>query len=151
MIDRTIAEAAREVSRQLRTRMTESERILWNEPRNRKLLGKKFLRQHPLFCQYEGKAKFFVADFYCHEHRLVLEADGKSHEYQKEYDELRTFLINTKRIQVVRFKNEEIQHSLSGVLEQLRQLLLQRHWTHPPQSPFPKSQLGKGDTGGRVF
>ncbi len=117
-MNRMVVEAAREVSRQLRKCMTESERILWNELRNRKLLGKKFLRQHPLFCEYEGKPMFFVADFYCHEHRLVLEADGKSHEYQKEYDELRTFLINTKRIQVVRFKNEEIEHRLSDVLEE---------------------------------
>lgn len=123
-MNKRIVEAAREVSRQLRKNMTVSERILWSELRNRKFLGKKFLRQHPIFCDYETKPTFFVADFYCHEHRLVVELDGKSHEYQQEYDELRTFLINTKGIQVVRLKNEEIDRQWSSVLQQLREILV---------------------------
>ncbi len=39
----------------LRKGMTEAERVLWDELKNRKLLGFKFRRQHPL--------KWFIADF----------------------------------------------------------------------------------------
>ena len=69
---------------ELRRTMTEAEIILWNELRNKKLNGYKFRRQHPI--------KNYVADFYCHEARLVVEVDGEIHkdESTKEYDEKRT-------------------------------------------------------------
>ncbi|MDE3057072.1 MAG: endonuclease domain-containing protein [Bacteroidota bacterium] len=118
-----IVRIARETSRLLRKNMTKAERILWNELRNRKFLGKRFLRQHPLFCEDEGRQKFFVADFYCHEDHLVIEVDGKSHEHQKEYDEARTLLISTKKIEVIRFKNEQIQQYLPEVLEIMRKFI----------------------------
>jgi len=105
--------------------MTVAEKILWNELQDRKFFGMKFLRQHPLFCVYEGRDTFFVADFYCHERLLAVELDGKIHDNQKERDELRTHLINTKGVRVVRFKNEEVENSVSSVLEQLKRILTQ--------------------------
>lgn len=91
--------------------------------RNRKILGKKFLRQHPLFFRYLDKDTFFIADFYCSEHRLVVEVDGKSHDYQKEYDALRTHIINDMGINVVRFKNKEIELDLPNVLKKLEKIM----------------------------
>ena len=123
-MNKEIIDTAKEVARQLRKRLTAAERIMWTKLRNKMFLGKKFLRQHPIFCEYAGKPTFFIADFYCHEHRLVIEVDGKSHDNQNEYDELRTLLIDTKEIRVVRFKNEEIEHDLPVLLEQLRKILL---------------------------
>jgi very-short-patch-repair endonuclease len=35
-------------ARELRNNMTESEKLLWEQLRNRKLSGYKFLRQHPI-------------------------------------------------------------------------------------------------------
>ena len=49
--------AVREIARKLRHRPTESEQILWEVLRNRKLAGVKFLRQHPI-----GSS---IVDFYC--------------------------------------------------------------------------------------
>lgn len=86
-------------------------------------MGKKFFRQHPIFFEYDDQKTFFVADFYCGEDRLVIEIDGKSHDYQQEYDEYRTHIINSLGIRVVRFKNKEIQEKMSEVLLKLSRLM----------------------------
>jgi very-short-patch-repair endonuclease len=94
--------------RQLRKGLTDSEAIVWEALRNRKLGGYKFFRQHPIEFDYYGKKRFFVADFYSAELKLVIEIDGKIHENQKEYDDYRTFIINQLGIQVVRVTNDEV-------------------------------------------
>lgn len=94
--------------RDLRKNQTPSENILWQVLRNRKLVGKKFVRQYPIKFKYQDKIRFFIADYYCHDARLVIELDGKIHEQQKEYDEYRTYIINQLGIQVLRIKNEEL-------------------------------------------
>ena len=116
-------DAAKEICRALRKKSTPSEKLLWAEVRNRKLLGKKFFRQHPLFFRYRNTDSFFIADFYCSEVRLVVEIDGKGHDDQKEYDALRTHIINTMGIYVVRFKNKEIANDLQGVLKRLEKII----------------------------
>ncbi|MDP2363306.1 MAG: DUF559 domain-containing protein, partial [Ignavibacteria bacterium] len=40
---------AKELCRKLRANQTNSEAYIWEIVRNRKLLGKKFLRQHPVY------------------------------------------------------------------------------------------------------
>ena len=55
-------------ARTLRKDQTEPERILWRHLRGKRLGGHKFRRQHPI--------KNYIADFYCHEARLVIEVDG---------------------------------------------------------------------------
>ena len=121
-----VFQSATELCRELRKRPTRSEQILWTEVRNRKILGKKFLRQYPIFFDYLSQKRYFIADFYCHENRLVVEIDGKSHDQQKEYDELRTYIINNLGIEVVRFRNEDIEREIDKVLETLKRIL-----THP--------------------
>ena len=97
----------KQVARNLRRDQTESEAALWQIVRNRKLKGKKFLRQHTIHINYYGQERFFVADFYCAEQKLVVELDGRIHERQQEHDQLRTFLINQLGFRVIRIKNEE--------------------------------------------
>jgi very-short-patch-repair endonuclease len=94
--------------RDSRKTQTISEKILWDVLRNRKLSGWKFLRQHAICFEYQGRIRFFKADFFCHEARLIIELDGKIHEYQAEYDEYRTFIINQLGFRVERIKNEEL-------------------------------------------
>lgn len=55
-------------AREFRNNMTDSEKLLWKELRNRKLSGYKFLRQHPVVykADYRG-LNYFIADFYCDE------------------------------------------------------------------------------------
>ena len=50
----------------------------------------------------------FIADFYCNQINLVVEIDGGIHEQQKDYDKLRTEIINLYGIKVIRFTNDEI-------------------------------------------
>ncbi len=56
----------------LRNTQTEAEAILWAYLKS-KQLGVKFRRQHPL--------GIYIADFYCHSHKLVIELDGSIHNH----------------------------------------------------------------------
>ena len=98
----------------LRQNLTEAEQTLWKFLRNRNQLRCKFRRQHPL-----GS---FVADFYCHESRLVVELDGGYHNLadQQAYDKWRTEELAQMGISVIRFTNEQVEKDLLGVLAEIR-------------------------------
>ncbi|MEJ0106852.1 MAG: endonuclease domain-containing protein [Bacteroidota bacterium] len=83
-----------EYSRELRQVSTEAEKLLWAELRNRKLNGLKFRRQHPI--------DKYIADFYCHEKKIVIEVDGVVHDKKenKEYDQARTIELDKLKINV---------------------------------------------------
>jgi very-short-patch-repair endonuclease len=98
----------KQATRELRKKQTESEQVFWDIVRNRKFLGLKFLRQRPIIFECNNQKRFFIADFYCAEKRIILEIDGKIHADQKEYDELRTYIINILGKKVIRIKNEEL-------------------------------------------
>ena len=108
-----------ETARALRRKNTRCESILWQKLRNKKLNGAKFHRQHAIKFKIDGRKRFFVADFYCSELKLVIEIDGKIHERQKDYDELRTYIINTIGIKVIRFKNEEVENNCENVVSKI--------------------------------
>jgi very-short-patch-repair endonuclease len=99
----------------LKHEMTTAEKILWKYLRNRKLNGLKFRRQHPL--------DIFIADFYCHDKRLIIELDGGIHDDadQKEYDEGRSFELKEKGFKILRFKNEEVSINIEDVLRRIIQ------------------------------
>jgi very-short-patch-repair endonuclease len=99
------------LARSLRRRQTPAEKQLWSVLRNRQLHGVKFFRQHPLIYEEDrGRTHFFIPDFYSAEQRLVIELDGKVHDYQKEYDRERDFIIEKLGLKVVRFQNEEVEN-----------------------------------------
>ena len=53
-------------ARELRRNVTDSEKELWEQLRNRRLSGYKFLRQHPIIYKADYKGlNYFIADFYC--------------------------------------------------------------------------------------
>ena len=72
------------LAKDLRKKQTEAEVLLWSKLKSRKCGGYKFRRQHPI--------RQYIADFYCHEQRLVIEVDGKIHlsKDQREKDLNRT-------------------------------------------------------------
>jgi len=126
---------------ELRRTMTEAEIILWNELRNKKLNGYKFRRQHPI--------KNYVADFYCHEARLVVEVDGEIHkdESTKEYDEKRTHDLKEFGIKVIRFANKDILNTIDEVLFKISmeiQLSLSMLQCQPGTSSPSPSGEGQG-------
>ena len=101
---------------QLRHNTTIPERILWARL-SRNQLGVKFRRQHPIHS--------FIADFYCHTHKLVVELDGPHHETpgNRSYDARRTQMLNDFGIRVLRFNNEEVLNNIEGVLTTIRSFL----------------------------
>ena len=92
---------------ELRSRMTQAEEILWNIIKINKW-HLKFRRQHPI--------SNYIADFYCHNVKLVIELDGGYHENKevKIYDVVREKDIKGFGITVLRFKNEEIINNIEN-------------------------------------
>ena len=110
-------------ARELRRKETRSEAILWNELRNRKLHGYKFLRQHPIvYNPYGSGVKYFVADFYCDNKKTVIELDGPIHENNLEYDQFRDAEMMNLGLNILRIKNEELQ-KLNDVLKKIETYL----------------------------
>ncbi|MBM2841097.1 MAG: hypothetical protein HW412_1625 [Bacteroidetes bacterium] len=111
---------AKKTSRELRRDQTKAEEIFWEAVRGHRFMGLKFYRQHPLFFDFQGKETFFIADFYCHKHRIVIEIDGRIHDFNRKRDEARTRVINALGVQVLRFRNEEIKRDIKVALERLK-------------------------------
>jgi len=105
-------------TRLLREKMTPAEKLLWERLKGKQILGRRFRRQHPIF--------IFIVDFYCHEARLVVEVDGKIHYQHLEYDDGRTAEMEKFYIEVIRFKNEEIEHDIDEVIIRITERVKKR-------------------------
>ncbi len=103
-------------ARELRQQQTSTEKILWLFLRGRRLHNAKFRRQHNI-----GR---FIADFYCHEARLVIELDGKIHDTQKAQDAARDMWMLASGLTVLRFENEDVRKRLDFVLEEIVKALI---------------------------
>ncbi len=101
-----------ELAEELRAKMTPAEKILWNAIKINEW-HLKFRRQHPV--------SIYIADFYCHQVKLVIELDGGYHDNKevKIYDEARENDIKKFDISVLRFKNEEVFNNLENVLNKI--------------------------------
>src|SRR6476620_5961454 len=99
-------------ARKLRKEMTDAEKILWACLSKNQLNGVRFRKQHPV-----GD---YIADFYCHEFKLVIEVDGKIHDNQKEYDDMRDRELGALGLKVIRFTNAEVVANIEGVLGKIR-------------------------------
>jgi len=98
-------------AKELRREMTPAEKILWKQVKANKLNGLHFRRQQIV----HG----YFADFYCHQHELIVEVDGGIHELQKEYDAEREAYLRALGFRIIRFTNDEITKNLKGVLEKI--------------------------------
>ena len=108
---------------ELRANMTDSEKLVWKELRASRLIGMKFRRQHPIFFHYQNQNRFFIADFYCRESQVVIEIDGKIHDKQKEYDNLRDYIMKEMGLRVIRISNSTIFNNRNRLGEYLKSLL----------------------------
>lgn len=95
-------------AKEFRRQMTPEENILWQYLRANRLHGLHFRRQQII----DG----FIADFYCHAARLVIEVDGKIHEQQTEYDAERDKVLLGRGLRLLRIKNEQVREELDQVL-----------------------------------
>ncbi|MCZ4695140.1 endonuclease domain-containing protein [Ancylomarina euxinus] len=88
--------------------------------RNKQMLGLRFRAQHPI--------DIFIADFYCHSLKLVIEIDGGIHlnADQREYDIGREAEINHWGIEVIRFNNDELEADIDQVIRDIKQACVKR-------------------------
>ena len=118
VIDRTMFyNATPEIFRkaeELRNKMTEAEKFLWEELKNNKF-GVRFKAQHPI--------ENFIVDFYCHTYKLVIEIDGKIHDFQKSYDKGREAEIEKYGIKILRFSNNEVLNNMGSVISSIENFI----------------------------
>ena len=100
-----------EGAKELRREMTPAEKILWKQVKANKLHGLHFRRQQII----HG----YFADFYCHQHELIVEVDGPIHDLQREYDVEREDYLKALGFRIIRFTNEEVAKDLNGVLQKI--------------------------------
>ena len=104
------------LAKELRRNMTKEERHLWYD----------FLRFcSPRFRRQEIIGNY-IADFYCHSAKLVVELDGSQHMQPEDaaYDAERTAYFHTLGITVVRYYNSDINRNFSGVCQHIVDTLL---------------------------
>ena len=102
----------------LRRNQTDAEKQLWYRLRASRLLNLKFKRQKPI-----GP---YIADFICIEQMLIIELDGGQHAIQSLYDTKRTQFLESQGFRVLRFWNNQMLSELEGVLEDIRQHIINK-------------------------
>jgi len=98
---------AKSRARAMRRDPTEAERKLWYALRDRRMQALKFRRQAPI--------GFYIVDFLCVAHRLIVEADGSQHA-ENLRDAARDTWLEQQDYRVLRFNNRDILTAREGVL-----------------------------------
>ena len=108
------------IARQLRENMTDSERLLWSRLRGKQIRGIQFYRQKPI-----GN---YIVDFYAPKATLVIEVDGSQHKENQhhENDICRDNFLSEANIKVLRFNNNEVLKNIDEVLEVVYQTVVER-------------------------
>ncbi len=110
-------QSPRKFARAQRREMTRAETLLWGALRGRRLGDFKFRRQAPI-----GP---YFADFVCLEKRLIVEADGRTHETSEAAarDAARDQRLRREGYHVLRFHDDAIIGGLELVIGQILRAL----------------------------
>jgi very-short-patch-repair endonuclease len=123
----------RQFARGLRKVPTPAEDKLWQALRGRRFQDLKFKRQVPI-----GS---YTVDFLCFERKLIIELDGRQHDWFAEYDAKRTEDIEHHGFTVLRFKNSDVIDDIDDVMVRIARAL-----EIPTANPHPRplSHPGEG-------
>ena len=99
------------LARKMRREMTPSEAVLWEHLRGSRLDGLHFRRQQVI--------AGFIADFFCHAARLVIECDGDVHRSREDYDKDRDAILFAHCLRVLRVTNNRVHSDLPGILAEI--------------------------------
>jgi very-short-patch-repair endonuclease len=104
-------------AQEMRRNPTESEKILWKGLKKLRFEGYIFRRQHSI--------NLFIADFYCHKLKLVIEVDGEIHldEKVQEYDDGRSGELEKYGISVYRIPNDQILNNQELVMKEIKEFI----------------------------
>ena len=97
------------LAKNLRRNATSQENHLWYD----------FLSKYRIRFQRQKVIGDFIADFYCHQAKLVIEIDGAQHStlQGREKDKFRTEVLSEYGLQVIRFTNLQIDTNFNGVCD----------------------------------
>ena len=100
------------LAKALRQNMTFAEVLLWNELKQKKILGYDFDRQRPI--------DNFIVDFYCKDLMLAIEVDGISHfsEEAIKEDEARQKNLESFGISFLRFDDSLVRKDTENVVSE---------------------------------
>ena len=103
------------LAKNLRKNATPQENHLWYD----------FLSKYEIRFQRQKAIDNFVADFYCHKAKLIVEIDGSQHytEEGKEKDAFRTEILEGYELKVIRFTNHQINTNFKGVCEYIHSVV----------------------------
>ena len=111
------------VARMLRSNMTRQEKHLWYD----------YLKNYPINVYKQRIIGDYIADFYCHQARLVIELDGSQHytEDVRVYDAQRTSFFEDNGIMVLRFSNRNVDESFISVCNLIDKTIKERIKSEP--------------------
>ena len=97
------------LAKNLRKNATPQENHLWYD----------FLSKYKVRFQRQKTIDNFIADFYCHTAKLVIEIDGTQHYTNKgnQKDAFRTEILEGYNLKVIRFSNRQINTQFREVCE----------------------------------
>ena len=95
------------LAKNLRSNATPEENHLWYD----------FLSKYEIRFQRQKAIDNFIADFYCHQAKLIIEIDGSQHyaEENVKEDEFRTEILEGYNLKIIRFTNRQIDTNFHGV------------------------------------
>ena len=97
------------LAKNLRVSATLQEKHLWYD----------FLFKYKVRFQRQKAIDNFIADFYCHKAKLIIEIDGSQHytPQGKQADEFRTDILEGYDLKIIRFTNQQIDTNFRGVCD----------------------------------
>jgi len=108
----------KELARELRNHSTLAEVLLWNQIKNKKLLGCDFHRQKPI--------DRFIVDFFCPRLMLAIEIDGVSHRQKGQADLERHRRLESLGVHLIRFEDSMVKREMPKVLSAIEGWILAR-------------------------
>ncbi len=138
----------KDIARKLRKNMTPSEVLLWDQLKQKKMLGYDFDRQRPIYS--------YIVDFYCKDLMLAIEIDGVSHDHEEAFqaDQLRQNELEKLGVQFLRFDDDEVKKDMDNVLRTIEIWIEQnkpnltppkRGFDSDDKSSLPSPGVGKND------
>lgn len=117
--------------------MTLSEVLLWDQLKQKKMMGFDFDRQRPI--------DNFIVDFYCKELMLAIEIDGSSHDHEETFkaDVKRQNILENLGVRFLRFDDLEVKKEMSNVLRTIQYWIEEN--MEEEQRPTPTGQAGLGN------
>ena len=106
------------LTKNLRNHSTRHEKRLWYD----------FLSKYPVRFQRQKAIDDYIADFYCHKAKLVIELDGIQHGLEDaiKKDEHRTEVLSKYGLTVIRITNKQIDCNFAGICDHIDHIVRER-------------------------